>query len=93
MTAALLLSIYNINDEKNAKQSVETVSESLFTEIEKNKTLEMDSAKSLPDYQLYPEVEMPLIEIDGEKYIGFLEIPALNLSVFCHSRSGFSRAF
>lgn len=68
MTAALLLSIYNINDEKNAKQSVETVSESLFTEIEKNKTLEMDSANSLPDYLLYPEAEMPLIEIDGEPY-------------------------
>lgn len=81
LTAALLLSIYNINDEKNAKQSVETVSESLFNEIEKNKTEEMDSKNLLPDYLLYPEAEMPLIEIDGEQYIGFLEIPALNLSL------------
>ena len=39
------------------------------------------SENSLPDYVLYPEVEMPLIEIDGEQYIGFLEIPALNLSL------------
>ena len=81
LMAALLLSIYNLYNEKNAQQSVETVSETLITEIEKNKTEELDSENSLPDYVLYPEVEMPLIEIDGEQYIGFLEIPALNLSL------------
>lgn len=35
----------------------------------------------MPDYVRYPEIEMPMIEIDGESYIGFLEIPELNLSL------------
>lgn len=33
----------------------------------------------IPDYILNPNMEMPTEEVDGNKYIGILEIPALDL--------------
>lgn len=33
------------------------------------------------DYERYLEMEIPVIEINGELYIGFLEISQLNLSL------------
>jgi len=35
----------------------------------------------IPDYILNPEMDMPELEIDGVKYIGILEIPALGLEL------------
>lgn len=34
-----------------------------------------------PDYVLNPDMDMPEVEIDGVKYIGYLEIPELELSL------------
>ena len=81
LLAALLLTIYNIYDANRAQQSAEKIAAALFEEIKANKDEKTEIEQTLPDYMVYPEVEMPLIEIDGEQYIGFLEIPALNLSL------------
>ncbi|MBE5815360.1 MAG: sortase [Clostridiales bacterium] len=35
----------------------------------------------VPDYQLYPEMEMPIVEVDGHAYIGTLRIPDLGLEL------------
>lgn len=35
----------------------------------------------LPDYLLYPDMEMPVREIDGYGYIGVLEVPGQNLEL------------
>ena len=35
----------------------------------------------IPDYQLNPDMEMPEMEIEGNDYIGTLEIPDLDLSL------------
>ena len=35
----------------------------------------------IPDYVLYPKMEMPTKTIDGTKYIGILSIPALGLEL------------
>lgn len=35
----------------------------------------------IPDYILNPEIEMPSVKIDGEYYIGVLEIPKLQLAL------------
>ena len=35
----------------------------------------------IPDYQLDPQMEMPVTTIDGVDYIGVLEIPALKLTL------------
>lgn len=34
-----------------------------------------------PDYQVYPEMEMPTIEVTSYRYIGILTLPALNLQL------------
>ena len=35
----------------------------------------------IPYYILNPNMEMPVLEIDGRRYIGYLEIPVLGLSL------------
>ena len=40
-----------------------------------------DNIMNVPDYILNPEIEMPSICIDGNDYIGILDIPALELSL------------
>lgn len=35
----------------------------------------------IPNYILDPEMDMPVIQIDGRDYIGYLEIPALELDL------------
>lgn len=39
------------------------------------------SEVEIPDYILNPDMEMPVTEIDGNDYIGVLEIPSLELSL------------
>lgn len=79
--AALLLSVYNLYDDKRAEQSVIAASEKLMDEIWERQPEELEEEISLPDYVLYPEMEMPVVEIDGEAYIGFIEVPQLELSL------------
>ncbi len=42
---------------------------------------EESPAASLPDYVLHPDMEMPVIKIDGNYYIGVVTIPSLGLSL------------
>lgn len=81
MCAALFLSIYNIYESKRAKDSVTDISLTLKEAVDKNIIESMLEEPGVLDYERYPELEMPTVEIDGELYIGFLEIPALNLSL------------
>lgn len=84
MSAALLLSIYNIYDARRAEVSVALAAEELYTAVEARVTEQQNEQTEdteVPDYELYPEMEMPLVEIDGEAYIGFLEVPELELSL------------
>lgn len=43
--------------------------------------LEQREAPSRPLYELYPNMEMPVLLADGKSYIGVLDIPALGLSL------------
>ena len=81
MSAALFLSIYNLYDAKMAEKSVKQVSVQMHSAVEENIQQEFEEEIHIPDYERYPEMEMPIVEIDGEYYIGFLEIPQLNLSL------------
>lgn len=84
MSAALLLSIYNIYDAKRAERSAMLAAEELHTAVEAHvleQQAEFTEEAAVPDYELYPEMEMPIVEIDGESYIGFLEVPELSLSL------------
>ena len=45
----------------------------------------------IPDYILNPEMEMPVLEIDGVDYIGILTIPALGLELPVASRWSYAK--
>ena len=77
--AALLLSIYNVYDAKRAEETAVSASKQMKEELQK--ITEVPKSAEIPDYVLYPELEMPVMEIDGEFYIGVLEVPSLELSL------------
>ena len=81
MSAALFLSIYNFYEDKKAENSGVQISGQLQKEVDKNLEQKIENEEDVPDYVRYPEIEMPAVEIDGERYIGFLEIPQLNLTL------------
>lgn len=86
MAAALLLTCYNLWDERRAAASAEGVLGELPAEMrsaENAGTTETDEMGEIeiPGYLLNPEMEMPAVEIDGEGYIGTLKIPALDLEL------------
>lgn len=75
IVSALSLTIYNIWDEKRAGQEASKVIEKLTEEFDETvKEVEDDTL-----YLMYPDMEMPAIQIDGKRYLGILEIPALDL--------------
>jgi sortase A len=79
--ASLCLTGYNIWENHRANQSTVNTVDFLHTEI---KAVADDPVSSIPetvipDYILNPDMEMPVLEYEGEAYIGTLEIPALDL--------------
>ena len=92
LAAALFLTAYNLWSDAKAGKAADTVLEQLTPELEKAEEKAeislpaLPSGESLeeayiPDYILNPEMEMPAEEIDGQKYIGVLRIPALSLEL------------
>ena len=89
LTAALLLTGSNLYETYQAGQASERLSQEVFSRIE-SQSQEADSLsqaalaggeEETPEYLLNPEMEMPVEEIEGNGYIGLLEIPALGLSL------------
>lgn len=85
-------SVFNVWDSRRAGESVETVTNEILKSIPEpvesraaSGFLEEDEFLSaeyeIPDYILNPAMDMPRTEINGEEYIGILEIPKLGLSL------------
>ena len=87
IAAALLLTVYNLWDEHRAGTAVTQVMEQLQKQTPDSMLVQTPSSPAgpgeseIPDYILNPDMEMPTMDIDGNRYIGTLEIPALNLSL------------
>ena len=83
IAAALILTGYNLYDEYKAGDTVSHVYEILNEKI--SETSQPDGAgqeqAELPDYIINPNMEMPVEEIEGNNYIGVLDIPYLELSL------------
>lgn len=102
LLAALVLTGYNLWDEKNAAQTSGQALEQLLEvipsqlpqteeggeespeetdELAQTPILPLPSAGEveIPDHILNPEMELPEQSVNGESYIGVLEIPALGL--------------
>ena len=71
---------YNMWDEERADTVVLETVEILRTETPKLEVLDPEG-ELIPNYILDPDREMPIIEIDGHEYVGYIEIPALGLSL------------
>ena len=94
LAAALLLTAYNLWSDAMASVRVRIVLERLVPDMEENARDTRPSVYSggssaddaadevyVPDYVLNPEMDMPEEQIDGQTYIGVLEIQALSLSL------------
>ena len=71
---ALALVAYNYYENIMAGQNANELMEEL------NKTIGI-SKKTIPDYLLNPNKEMPTLEIDGYLYIGTIFLPTLNIEL------------
>ena len=73
LAAALCLTGYNLWEEYQAEKSARQV----LSQME----AQLSEPSALPAYLVAPEMEMPILIIDGHEYIGYLYIPSLDLSL------------
>lgn len=83
IAAAFFLTAYNILDGVWAGRKSDLALELLRKGIETASTDSINHMTSdgIPLYEKYPEMDMPLVEIDGKLYVGILEIPALDIEL------------
>lgn len=97
IVAALLLTGYNVWTDRRAGEASEEIltlmKEQMDEDAAPSADTDEDSGDSgalpeeevkmedLPLYERYPDMEMPTMEIDGQKYIGYLSIPVLGLEL------------
>lgn len=88
MAAALILTGYNLWDQRRADHAAAEILVQIQPEVDEavmlageNQRPDATGLSQVPDYVLNPNMEMPEKEIDGEQYIGVLDIPALGLSL------------
>lgn len=82
ITAALCLFVYNKREAESAAQTAEQALQEISDVphvLEQPQESEIHSI--IPDYISDPTMEMPTVEVDGNFYIGILEIHALELSL------------
>lgn len=80
LAGAFGLSAYNKWDENRAGGTATEAVQMLRTRTPNLHVLDPEG-ELIPNYVLDPEREMPIIEIDGNEYVGFLDIPVLELSL------------
>lgn len=82
IAAALCLFVYNKREAESAAQTAEQALQEISDVphvLEQPQESEIHSI--IPDYISNPIMEMPTVEVDGNFYIGILEIHALELSL------------
>lgn len=71
---------YNIWDENRAAESVENILRQMDTLIPKPEEVKLPEGMT-PDYLLAPKMEMPTVEVEENKYIGYITIPAIGIDL------------
>ncbi len=83
IAAALLLTIKNISDsvaaDNTSKKALEVLKEK--TEMAENESINNKTADSKPLYVDNKYMDMPNITIDGNRYVGELQIPSLGIDL------------
>lgn len=88
LAAALVLTGYNIYESKRAQNSSDQAVAGIMRNLEKNSgasVLVNESGDGLsveiPLYERFPNKEMPTVLINGQRYIGILDVPEKGLSL------------
>lgn len=82
VAAALLLTIYNIRESGQAgKAAEEMVVQMESLEAGLPERLEPENEELVPEYKKHPEMEMPVVEVNGQECIGTIEIQLLDLKL------------
>lgn len=76
IAAALGLALYNIGRQAAAGKSSDSDLQKLTEAVAERRTEQAAAEK-----ELYPNLEMPVVTIDGYDYIGWIELPALELTL------------
>lgn len=87
--SALGIVVGNIIEQRNADEYSQNALDTLIALVPDTEVFQDDSSvhgssssiEVIPDYILNPNMNMPEIEIDGVNYIGYLEIPVLELQL------------
>lgn len=80
LIGAISLTAYNMWDEERADGIVTETVQLLRAETPDLKALDPEG-ELIPNYILDPNREMPIIQIDGNDYVGYIDIPVLGLSL------------
>lgn len=80
LIAALSLTAYNIHDEKRAGEDVAQAVQELRVKTDEIAEIEVPDFV-VPAFELSPRVEMPVVEIDGHDYVGYISIPSQELEL------------
>lgn len=78
--AAFCLTGYNLQDEERAGETAERTVSVLKAEIVPVNEQSLPE-RMIPDHILNPDMELPVQEVDGLRYVGYLSIPALELDL------------
>jgi sortase A len=84
LISALTLTVYNMRIDTQAGETAEAIEQELKQKIQKNTAAGDYTRIDTTDQLLYVEAsekDMPVIDVDGQDYIGILEIPVLDLSL------------
>ena len=80
LVCAVGLSVYNLTSSDRAGQRAEAVAEELMALMPPMEETPAPTP-TLPDGTDHPEREMPVVSLDSTKFIGYLEIPQLKLTL------------
>lgn len=92
IAVALILTAFNLQRNETAKRVTQAAATQILTEITLRQTQGALSAEEKaalsetvqpeePAYRNNPQIEMPVVTIDGEDYIGLLSLPTLDLQL------------
>lgn len=83
-----MLFLHNRLEDKKASDLAEEVLEQFHMELDNRKvegqflyTKEVEPEIYIPDYILNPNMEMPTTEIEGNRYVGYLYFPSLEVEL------------
>lgn len=84
LLSAIIITVYNITEELRAEKTAYSILSKITARLGNTDNTPETSgvcAGEIPEYILDPYMEMPAEEIDGNEYIGILDIPSLDISL------------